>query len=36
VEYFHLQKGNVIQKIPEQSELELEDLHIAINDDVSV
>jgi hypothetical protein len=36
VEYFHLQEGKVIQKIPEQSELELEDLHIAISDDISV
>jgi hypothetical protein len=36
VEHAHLQEAKLIEKITEQSELALDDLYIAIDDDISV
>jgi hypothetical protein len=35
-ELVYLQEAKLIQKVPEQSELSIADLYIAIDDDISV
>jgi hypothetical protein len=36
VENVYLQEAKLIQKFPEQSELTLRNLHVAVDDDISV